>query len=201
VAFPREEVDLAEPDGPFSTDEAVVVGYEYDGGVDAPRIGSGSLIRSGTIIYDDVTLGAECRTGHRVTIREETRVGDDVVIGTNVVIDGHVTIGDRASLQTGVYVPPGTTIGDDVFVGPYAVFTNDPYPLRVETELDGPTLEAHVSVGANATVLPGVTIGRESFVAAGAVVTDDVPPATLAVGNPATHRPLPDSLAGGNVHR
>lgn len=180
------------------TDDDVVIGYQYDEAAGPARIGPNSLIRSGAIIYGDVTLGEACRTGHRVTIREETRIGDEVVVGTNVVIDGHVTIGSRVSLQTGVYLPPGTTIGDDVFVGPYAVFTNDPYPMRVESELDGPVLEDHVTVGANASLLPGLTVGRGSFVAAGAVVTADVPPETLAVGNPAAHRPLPEHLHGGN---
>ena len=85
-----------------------------------------------------------------------------------------------------------------MFLGPCAVLTNDAYPIRTESELTGPTLEDHVSVGANATLLPGVTVGEGSFVAAGSVVTDDVPPETLAVGAPAEHRSLPDKLEGGN---
>jgi acetyltransferase-like isoleucine patch superfamily enzyme len=100
-----------------------------------------------------------------------------------------------------VYVPPATTIGDDVFVGPRAVLTNDPYPIRKDVDLDGPTLEDHVSIGANATLLPGVTVGEGAFVAAGAVVTDDVPPETLAVGNPAQSRDLPAELDGRNQIR
>jgi acetyltransferase-like isoleucine patch superfamily enzyme len=97
-----------------------------------------------------------------------------------------------------VYVPPYTTIGDHVFVGPRAVLTNDRYPVRTDDDLRGPTVEDHVSIGANATILPGVTVGERSFVAAGAVVTRDVPPDTLAVGVPAEHEPLPEHLAGGN---
>jgi len=92
-----------------------------------------------------------------------------------------------------------TTLGDDVFVGPNAVFTNDPYPIRVDVELTGATVEDHVSVGANATIMPGVTLGEGCFVAGGAVVTRDVPPRTLALGAPAEHRPLPEPLRGDNV--
>jgi len=102
------------------------------------------------------------------------------------------------SLQTGVYVPPQTTIGDNVFVGPNAVLTNDPHPVRTEKDLEGPTVRDHASIGANATVLPGITVGEGAFVAAGAVVTRDVPARTLAVGVPAEHRPLPAELTGGN---
>lgn len=163
-----------------------------------PVIGSESTIRSGAIIYSDVTIGDRFTTGHNILIREQTTIGDDVIVGTNTVIDGTTTIGSRVSMQTGVYIPTETTIGDNVFLGPHAVLTNDPYPIRKDVDLIGPILEDGVSIGANATVLPGVAIGEGSFVAAGAVVTEDIPPNTLAVGTPAVHRRLPEPLQGGN---
>jgi acetyltransferase-like isoleucine patch superfamily enzyme len=164
------------------------------------EIGRNATIRSGTIIYPDVVVGDGFVTGHDAIVREGTVIGDDVLVGTQVVVDGHTTIGSNVSLQTGVYVPTNTTIGDRVFVGPRAVMTNDPYPLRERAELVGPTIDDDVTVGANATLLPGVTVGEGTFVAAGAVVTADVPPETLAVGVPARFRPLPGHLAGGNRH-
>ena len=162
------------------------------------RIGDEVRIRSGTVVYAGATVGDRVATGHDAVIREGTRIGDDAVIGTKAVIDGDTTVGARTSLQTGVYVPTGTTLGADVFVGPNAVLTNDPYPVRTDADLAGPTLGDHASVGANATILPDVTVGEGAFVAAGAVVTRDVPSETLAVGAPATFRPLPDELAGRN---
>lgn len=174
------------------------VGYAYADDSTPPVIGDDATIRSGTVIYDDVTIGDGFTTGHGALVREATTIGDDVVVGTNTVIDGQTTIGSNVSMQTNVYVPTNTTIGDRVFIGPAATFTNDPYPIRRSAELEGPTLEDDVSVGANATLLPGVTIGAGAFVAAGAVVTDDVPPGMLAVGAPAEHRPLPEILHGGN---
>lgn len=164
-----------------------------------PRVGDGATIRSGSVIYPDVVVGDGLQTGHGVVVRERTVIGDDVTVGTKTVIDGRCEIGDGASLQTGVYVPPYSDVGDRVFLGPNAVLTNDPYPLRRDCDLVGPTLADDVTVGANATVLPGVTLGERSFVAAGSVVTEDVPPETLAVGVPARHRPLPEELAGANV--
>ncbi len=163
-----------------------------------PRIGSGATVRSGTIIYPDVVVGDGLQTGHHVVVREQTVVGDDVVLGTKTVIDGRCDVGDGASLQTGVYVPPYSEVGDRVFLGPNAVLTNDPYPLRRDCDLEGATLKADATVGANATILPGVTVGERAFVAAGSVVTEDVPPETLAVGVPAEHRPLPDELDATN---
>lgn len=178
--------------------DTATVGYEYAADSQKPRIGTDATIRPGTIIYDDVVIGDHFSTGHYALVRELTDIGDDVLVGTNTVIDGRSTLGSNISLQTGVYVPSNTTIGDQVFVGPHAVLTNDPYPIRQETELTGPTLEDHVSIGANATILPDVTVGKGSFVAAGAVVDDDVPPETLAVGVPAEHRPLPEPLRRRN---
>lgn len=163
-----------------------------------PVIGDGATIRSGSVVYPDVVVGSNLTTGHDILVREHTEIGDDVTIGTKTVIDGHTEIGDRVSLQTGVYVPVNTRIGDDVFVGPNAVFTNDPYPARQDVELEGPTLEDGVSIGANATLLPDVVVGAGAFVAAGAVVTEDVPPKTLAVGTPAVHRDLPQTLDAEN---
>jgi len=160
--------------------------------------GDNATVRSGSIIYAGVTVGDEFTTGHDVLVREETTIGDDVLVGTKTVIDGATEIGSHVSLQTGAYVPQQTAIGDNVFLGPHAVLTNDAYPIRTESTLDGVVLEDDVSIGANATVLPGVTVGEGAFVAAGALVTEDVPAGTLAIGAPAIHRPLPSELTGGN---
>jgi acetyltransferase-like isoleucine patch superfamily enzyme len=169
-------------------------------GTQPVRLGDGATVRSGTIIYPDVTAGPNLTTGHNAVIREGTTLGADVVVGTDVVVDGRASIGSRVSMQTGAYVPPETTIADDVFLGPHAVLTNDPYPLREDVPLTGPAIQSDASVGANATVLPGVTVGERAFVAAGAVVTEDVPPDTLAKGVPATHHELPEPLDGPNVY-
>ena len=147
-----------------------------------------------------VIIGDDFTTGHSVLIREETNIGNKVVVGTNTVIDGHVKIGNFVKLESNVYVPTHTEIGDHVFIGPNAVLTNDKYPqrMREDYEPDGPTLHDSVTVGANSTILPGVRIGEGSFIAAGSVVTKDVPEWSLAVGNPAEIKPLPDKLQERN---
>lgn len=175
-------------------DDGATVGYMHDDDVSPATLGDRARIRQGTIIYADVTIGADFITGHNALVREDTTIGDEVVVGTETVIDGTCDIGSNVSLQTGVYIPTHTTIGSNVFIGPKATLTNDPYPVRQDVEMQGPTIEDGVSIGANATILPGVTIGEGAFVAAGSTVTEDVPPETLAVGSPAEHRPLPDEL-------
>ena len=180
-------------------DSGATVGYAHAPDAEPAKIGDDATVRAGTIIYADVRVGDDFTTGHNALVREDTTIGDDVLVGTDTTIDGSSTIGSHVSLQTGVYVPTHTTIGSQVFVGPRAVFTNDPYPIRREADLAGPTLEDHVSIGANATLLPGVRVGEGSFVAAGAVVVRDVPPKTIAVGVPARHEPLPKELDAKNT--
>ncbi|WP_144903896.1 acyltransferase [Halobellus captivus] len=174
------------------------VGMSYDPESSPPEIGPDSVIRSGTVIYDDVVAGESLQTGHNALIRELTTLGANCLIGTNAVVDGRSDLGDGVSLQTGAYVPSETTLGDRVFLGPHATLLNDPYPVRKDADLTGPVVESDASIGANSTVLPGVTVGKGAFVAAGSIVTNDVPERTLAVGNPAEKRPLPDELDGGN---
>ncbi len=181
-------------------DEGATVGYAHDEDAQKTILGDDATVRAGSIIYRDVAIGDGFSTGHNVLVREQTVIGDDVLVGTDTVIDGRTEVGSHVSFQTGVYVPPTTHIGDEVFLGPRAVLTDDPYPVRVEGDdhRGGPTIERGASVGANATVLPGVTVGENAFVAAGSVVTEDVPADTLAIGTPARHQPLPETLEGGN---
>lgn len=178
--------------------EGAVLGVAHAPDSTPPEIGPGSVIRSGTIVYDDVSAGPSLQTGHHALIREHTELGKDVLVGTQAVIDGTSVVGDSVSMQTGAYVPRETAIGNRVFLGPNATLLNDMYPVRRDGDLVGPTLEDDVSIGANATVLPDVTVGERAFIAAGAVVTEDVPPGTMAVGSPADHRDLPDGLDRGN---
>lgn len=178
-------------------DSGATVGVAYDEGSEPPDLDSGH-VRSGTVIYDDVSAGPGLQTGHHALVREYTDLGANCLVGTHAVIDGATVVGDAVSIQTGAYVPRETALGDRVFLGPNATLLNDRYPVREAGDLRGPTLERDVSIGANATILPDVVVGEGAFVAAGAVVTESVPAEALAVGVPAEHRPLPDELQGGN---
>jgi len=155
-------------------------------------IGAHAILRSGTVIYCDVTIGDHFQSGHNVLIREKTRIGDRTSVGTATVVEGNTRIGTDVSLQSMVYIPIGTTIGDRVFIGPNAVLTNDRYPPS--GNLRGPVINNGAAIGANATILPGVCIGEGAFVAAGSVVTRDVPGRMMAIGTPARIRDLPDEM-------
>ena len=181
-------------------DDHTTLGLEYRKGCGKTSIGNNAVVRLGTVIYGDVVIGDDFKTGHNVVIREHTKIGDQVVVGTNSVIDGHVSVGSFVKIESNVYIPTHTSIGDSVFIGPGAVLTNDKYPQRIREEYEplGPVLEDSVTIGANSTLLPGVTIGEGSMVAAGSVVTKDVPSWSLAIGVPARVEVLPERLRERN---
>lgn len=159
----------------------VILGNDDSGWV---TIGDNALIRSGSIIYSNVKIGNDFRTGHRILIRENCEIGDNVLVGTNSLIDGNCKLGNNISIQSEAYITAYTTIEDDVFIGPRVVTTNDKY-MFYGAKLTGPIIKRGARIGANATLLPGVVIGEEAIVGSGSVVTKSVPARTTVVGNPA----------------
>lgn len=171
--------------------ENVTLGVSYKFRSKPPQIGKNALLRSNTVIYNDVEIGNDFQTGHGVLVREKTKIGDKVLLGTNSVIEGHADIGSKISIQSNVYIPKNSYIEDKVFIGPCACFTNDRYPLRADYKLKGPVINKGASIGANSTFLSGIEVGEGAMVAAGAIVTRDIPPYYLAIGAPAKMKPLP----------
>lgn len=168
----------------------VVIGQPAKGALEGDVetiIGEGSVIRSHTVIYAGVRMGARCQTGHGALIRENSTLGDEVSIGSHAVVEHHVKIGDGVRIHSQAFIPEFSVLEDFCWVGPNAVLTNARYPLsdRVKEELIGPTLREGAIVGANATLLPGVVIGKRALVGAGAVVTVDVSDGAVVAGNPA----------------
>lgn len=114
-------------------------------------------------------------------------VGRDCNICEQVVIENEVVVGDRVTVKSGVQLWDGVVLEDDVFVGPNATFTNDPFPRSGQHLKEYPKtiVRRGASIGANATILPGITVGIGAMVGAGAVVTRNVPPYAIVMGNPA----------------
>ncbi len=166
-------------------DEDVILGYpsgRYQKEADV-IIGNNAKIRSGSVIYQAVTIGNGFQTGHHVVIREENQIGNDVSIWTGTVIDYGCRIGNRVKIHTNVYIAQYTVIEDDVFIAPGTTFANDKYP--VSTHLEGPHIKRGARIGVNVTVLPGIVIGEQALVGAGSVVTKNVPDFAVVIGNPA----------------
>jgi UDP-2-acetamido-3-amino-2,3-dideoxy-glucuronate N-acetyltransferase len=146
-------------DAPFIHERALV---------ESDKIGAGTRIWAFSHVMAGAVIGAGCN------------------VCDHTYIEGDVVIGDRVTIKSGVYIWDGMRIEDDVFIGPQATFTNDPFP-RSRRPFSPPvtTIRKGASIGAGAVILPGVTVGERALVGAGAVVTKDVPADVVVVGNPA----------------
>jgi acetyltransferase-like isoleucine patch superfamily enzyme len=170
-------------------DDDVRIGYKTGRriGWSGVRIGDGALIRSGTVIYEGVTIGEAFQTGHGVVIREENEIGDHVSIWNHTTIDYGCRIGSGVKIHCNCYVAQFSIFEDDVFLAPGVTIANDIHPgCRFSAEcMKGPTLKKGVQIGVNVTILPYVVIGEGSLIGSGSVVTRNIPPFSVAFGNPA----------------
>ncbi|MCK5933087.1 MAG: WxcM-like domain-containing protein [Fulvimarina manganoxydans] len=138
-------------------------------------------------LCESAEIGEGTRIWAFAHILPGARIGDDCNICDHVFIENDVRLGSRVTVKSGVQLWDGVELGDDVFVGPNASFTNDPFPRSRAWPDSFPRIRVAngASIGANATILPGIHIGERAMVGAGAVVTKDLPPYAIAVGNPA----------------
>lgn len=140
-------------------------------------------------IEDSVKIGEGTKVWDYAHIRNGAQIGKNTIISRGVQVDKDVQIGSGCKIQNGVSVYSGVTLEDDVFVGPFAVFTNDLNPRAFNKSWDITTTKVKkgASLGANCTIVCGNDIGEYALVAAGAVVTKPVKPFQLVGGVPAKH--------------
>ena len=138
-------------------------------------------------IVESSQIGKDTRIWAFAHVLPGAVIGEDCNVCDHVFVENDVVIGDRVTVKCGVQLWDGVRLEDDVFVGPNATFTNDPFPRSKQhpTEFAKTVVQKGASIGANASILPGVIIGQNAMVGAGAVVTTDVPPNSIVVGNPA----------------
>jgi acetyltransferase-like isoleucine patch superfamily enzyme len=143
-------------------------------------IGERAIVRSGTVIYEDVAVGGGFDCGHGVIVREGTRIGDFVYVKNNAEVMKGVTIGNGCRI--------GGVIADEVQIGrhvsSFGVLTH-PYrvhlaPSRSPSATGHPHLESPIVgegaiIGRGAVVAGAITVGAGAVIAANAVVTHDVP--------------------------
>jgi acetyltransferase-like isoleucine patch superfamily enzyme len=152
------------------------------------RIGDGTVISTGAIVFAGSTVGANCIVGDQSCIRERVQLADDCILGRGSLIENDTTVGAGTRIQAEAYITAYSTLEEDVFIAPCVVTTNDNFMGRTEkrrTLMKGPTIRRSARIGGGAILCPGIEIGEEAFVGAGAVVTRDVPARKLVVGSPA----------------
>ena len=197
IVSPKAKIGIGTEIGPFTIiHDNVLIGNRVkvtsycELGVPTPLgdgspliISDDSHIRSHSIFYESSFFGIGLTTGHRVTVRENTKAGLSFQIGSLTEIQGDVTIGDYVRFQSNIFVGKGTKIGNFVWVLPNVVLTNDPTPPS--NVLMGCVISDYATLCAAALVMPGIKIGRASVVAASACVTKDVPNDVVVAGVPA----------------
>jgi UDP-2-acetamido-3-amino-2,3-dideoxy-glucuronate N-acetyltransferase len=148
-------------------------------------------------LCESSTVGDGTRIWAFAHVLRGARIGRDCNICDGVFVENDVVVGDRVTVKCGVQLWDGLRIEDDVFIGPNATFTNDPFPRsqRRPAVFERTLVGRGASIGANATILPGVTIGPGAMVGAGAVVTRSVPAFAIVAGNPASIVGYADTVA------
>lgn len=146
-------------------------------------IGADSLIRSHSVFYIGSKFAAGLKTGHRVTVRENTNSGVDLQLGTLCDIQGDCQFGMHVRLHSNVHICKKASIGNFCWIFPYVVLTNDSRPPS--DNLQPIVLEDFAIIASSSIILPGLIVGKHAFVGAHSCVTKDVPASTLVRGNPA----------------
>lgn len=146
-------------------------------------IENGALIRSHTIIYAGSFFGENFSTGHRVTIRENSKFGKNCRLGTVTDIQGYVEFGDYCWLHSNVHIGQQSIIGNFVFIYPYVVLTNDPTPPS--DICIGGTIGDFSQIAVGAVLLPAAKIGKHCLIGAQSLVGGNYDDYSLIIGNPA----------------
>ena len=152
------------------------------------RIGDGTVISTGAIVFAGTTLGARRIVGDQACIRERVTIGDDVVVGRGSLVENDTSVGAMTKIQANAYITAYSVLEEEVFIAPCVVTTNDNWMGRTDKRIGnvrGPTIRRGARIGGGAVLCPQIEIGEDAFVGAGAVVTKDVPPRVVVVGNPA----------------
>lgn len=149
-------------------------------------IGDNSLIRSHSVFYMGSVFKSGLKTGHHVTVRENTTAGLDLQIGTFGDIQGDCELGDCVRMHSNVHIAKCSEIGDFVWMFSYVSLHNDPHPPSYV--LKGVIIKDYAVIASKATILPGVSVGEHSLVGAHSCVTSDIKPYSLCYGVPAKER-------------
>ena len=143
-------------------------------------LGSNSLVRSHTVLYEGSIFGDDLRVGHHSLVREGVVAGKNLQVGSFNTLEGDLKIGDWCRFHSNVHVGRNAEIGDLVWLFPFAMLANNPLP---PSELiDGVTIGPAAVIGTTSVLLPGACIGRGAFIAANSCVGGNIVAASHVSG-------------------
>lgn len=168
------------------------VGRIYPGSGAGTVIGTGTVLRSGAIVYAAVQLGANVMVGHHTLLRTAVEVGTDTQLGHFLSIERQVRIGRDVRCSPGSHITSYTVLADRVFLGAGVRTINDRTltwrdPHR-KPELIPPRFDTGAKIGTGCVMFGGITVGEHALVGAGSLITRDIPAGALAFGQPARVR-------------
>lgn len=88
-------------------------------------IGDGSIITSGTIITNSISIGRGVLINLSCTVGHDSIIGDFVELCPNVSISGNCVINDNVFIGTSATVLPGVKIGSNSIIAAGSVVTKD----------------------------------------------------------------------------
>lgn len=152
------------------------------------KIGIGTIIEYGAVIYGNVTIGKRCYIGPHAVIGEPAEIvgltklirgivsiGDDTNIGDHVLISGPSSgfgitgIGINCNIGSGAYIGHDATIQDDVIINPRAVI------------LGNVTIVQFCNIGAGAVIHQGIEIPQGNMIGANSFVSKTFVPTSWGV--------------------
>ena len=101
-------------------------------------------------ISEKAKIGENVKIWHFSYIGDDVEIGDNCKIGSLVHIDYDVKIGKNCKIEGTAYLPPLSRVGNNVFIGPGASLTNDPYPMC--DKMIGVTIKDNAVIGSRAVV-------------------------------------------------
>ncbi len=144
-------------------------------------------IHPSALVEPGATIDPSAKVWHFCHVREGAVLEPLVSIGRDVYVDKNVRLRRGTRVQNGVSLYFGLEIEPWCFIGPHAIFTNDPYPRagKSEWKVEQTYLGTGASIGAGSVIRCGVRIGEFAMLGAGAIVTKSVGSFHLATGCPA----------------
>jgi len=131
-------------------------------------------VRLESVVADQAEIGAETTVGPFAFLRPGTKLGARCRVGDFVEIKNS-TIGDLTRISHLTYVGD-SDLGEDINLGCGVVFVNYDGKRKHRTRVGD-----RAFIGCNVNLVSPVEVGKDAYVAAGSTVTENVPAASLCI--------------------